>query len=152
MEGLIIFLVISVISAVIGRLGSKEEEKSTKKQMPSMGQGPTQKKTSTSKALGDYAKKVSQELDRQSTENQQKKQVKREKRVTTPRNVATDLTESSRPFKNVAERPKVVAATNPTVTKRKVTSSQSVLPRTQRELAQSIIVSEILAPPVSKRK
>lgn len=145
MEGLILFLVISVISAVIGRFNSKENAEK-KKQMPSMGQGPMAKKTPTSQRLGDYAKKMAEEIEKPLEEVKKK----REKRVTTPRNEPVLEVVSSRPFKNAAEHAKV----NSNMSKKTVTTNATsrVLPQTQREIAQAIIMSEVLAPPVSKRK
>ncbi|MBQ0139942.1 MAG: hypothetical protein KBT36_11630 [Kurthia sp.] len=171
MEGFIIFLVITLIGFVVNKAkGNTEEAENKRKQMPPMGQGPFNKKnppTPQRAGLGDYMKKVAQEVEKQMGETPKKEvqkkvenkveEYKRAKEEVKPllENARSTREEHIRSARPTMEQARAVQDEKRRILqekRREFANRNKLVPRTKRGMAQAIIMSEILAPPLSKRK
>lgn len=164
MEGFIIFLVIAGISFVINNFKRGDENKSeNRKQMPPIGQGPTNKPKTMKSAsgLGGYMKEIASELDKQFGEPKAKEIQKRvQKNAPRMQEVYHEAKESEMARQQVLQATKAKAVAlqverQKTLNKARhhsKTMKNSLVPSTKKGMAQAIIMSEILAPPISKRR
>lgn len=162
MEGLIIFLVVTLIGFVVNKAkGNSEEEANKRKQMPPMGQKPfpksNQPKQSTQQrsGLGDYMKKVALELEKQFEEVPKKEvQKKVEKKLEDYKELETTrpLLTEQRAGREEYMRPTIERGSFRDEKKHVALKRNSIVPKTKAGIAQAIIMSEILAPPISKRR
>lgn len=150
MEGLILPLIIIILTSLFGR--KKQEEKpASKPTQPNIQRAPQQKPVAQNpfKSLGDLAKEFQQE---QQTKMERKPlSVPKEIRVDAPpviekvgREVGRDQgVPRSTGRLSVHQVSQRNAAKNSVV--------QNIMPDTKEELMRAIVLSEILAPPKSKR-
>lgn len=164
MEGFIIFLVIAGISFFVNNLkGDNKNTTEKRKQMPPIGQGPSTKQNpqQSRSGLGDYMKKVADELDKQFAEPVKKEVQKKAPAYeeTFVRGAAQELAREQglKQQELMAIREKAIAMQN---TRKKTLNKSnhqgnslkgSLIPASKKGMAQAIIMSEILAPPISKR-
>lgn len=178
MEGFIIFLAITLVSFVFNKMKSPEADSAEKrKQMPPMSQGPSSNKKTTEQSksgLGDYMKKVALELEKQFEETNGKKLNKAELPKVEPAKVeilkadadtfvrgeaqelARQEARSQRSIQSSIERSREAQEKRQQELSRPNQRSrmmeESIIPRTRKGMARAIVMSEILAPPISKRK
>lgn len=160
MEGVIIAVILGIITSLFNK-GKKEDNKKPTKQMPPFSSQPAPRQKpevrpaqsqNRSKTLEDFANEVFGQLNEKS-----KPEVKR---VETPAPIKVDipkregsreglenkpLFEKTPSTRQLKERPIVQ------MIKQQEEQSLHVVPSTQRELMQAIVMSEILGPPKSKR-
>lgn len=160
MEGFIIFLVVTLIGFVVNKAKEGSEDvKNKRKQMPPMGQGPLNKKntqTPQRTGLGDYMKKMAQEVEKSLGEVPKQEVERKMQEYKQVKDDSRSLLEDTR-----VAREEYIRPTRPTMEQTKVASKEQahklvkrnrVVPKTKQGIMQAIVMSEILAPPVSKRK
>ena len=148
MEGLIMMIIIAVVSSLFSK--GKQKEQPTKQMPPFSNQEVPQKWSPVEpkqerpkvKTLEDFANEVFGQLNEKV---EPKKQVVREVKEEPVRPVVKEVVRKER----TSTRPEL-GATRPIVQKAKK-SSLNVVPKTQQQLMQAIVMSEILAPPKAKR-
>ncbi|WP_298472864.1 hypothetical protein [Psychrobacillus sp. FSL K6-4046] len=155
MEGLIIPLIIIILSSLFGR--KKPEEKPAPKPAPRNTQNAPQQKPvnpNPFKSLGDLAKEFQQEQQQARPERKQTPRKQAPKQVVqaaAPPIVEKVGREVGRdqgvPRSTGRLSVHQVGPTN--ITKKSVV--QEIMPDTKEELMRAIVLSEILAPPKSKR-
>lgn len=168
MEGFILFLVVAGISFLVKNLKGEESDTAQKrKQMPPIGQGPTSKpQTRTSQqqnngGLGSFMKEITSELDKQFGEPKVKEAQKHVQK-TTPKTLEiydeekTTAIAREQGLQATKEKAKALQAERQKTLNRAKRHSSSVkkslVPSSKKGMAQAIIMSEILAPPISKRR
>lgn len=160
MEALIIAVVLGIITSLFNK-GKKEDNKKPTKQMPpfSSQPAPRQKQEvrparsqNRPKTLEDFASEVFGQLNEKS-----KPEVKT---IETPAPIKVDLPKREVSRESFGNKPMLERTPStrqlterPIVQMIKQQEEQSlhVVPATQRELMQAIVMSEILGPPKSKR-
>lgn len=178
MEGFLIFLAITLVSFVFNKMKSSETDSAEKrKQMPPMSQGPSSNKKTTENSksnLGDYMKKVALELEKQFEETNSKKdsnknlpKMKPEKVEVIKADVETFVrgeaqelarqeARNQRSIQSSIERSREAKEKRQQQLNRPNQRSrmmeESIVPRSRKGMARAIVMSEILAPPISKRK
>ena len=148
MEGLIITIIIAVVSSLFSK--DKKKEQPTKQMPPFSNQevpqewSPVEPKQERPKVktLEDFANEVFGQLNEKV---EPKKQVVREVKEEPVRQVVKEVVNKER----TSTRPEL-GASRPILQQAKKTSF-NVVPRTQHELMQAIVTSEILGPPKAKR-
>lgn len=160
MEGLIIVIVISIISALFGKNSKKEQPE---KQMPSFGQQKNPEKSNpgqnhqkpVAKSLEDFANEIFGQLNEK--KEQVKPKVERKRPVMQkPKavviqpeaevqrvNTSIESNRSNRP--PLAERPVSVKV-------KALEKTANFVPKSRQDLIQGIVMAEILGPPKAKRK
>ena len=149
MEGLILAIVIAVISSVLGK--DKTKNKPAKPMPPFSNQevprewSPVEPKQERPKVktLEDFANEVFGQLNEKV---EPKKQVVREVEVPPVQPVVRESVKKER-----TSTRRELGATRPIVQQAKK-QSFNVVPRTQHELMQAIVTSEILGPPKAKQR
>ena len=149
MEGLILPIVIAVISSVLGK--DKTKNKPAKPMPPFSNQevprewSPVEPKQERPKVktLEDFANEVFGQLNEKM---EPKKQVVREVEAPPVQPVMREIVKKER----TSTRPEL-GATRPIVQQAKK-QSFNVVPRTQHELMQAIVTSEILGPPKARQR
>lgn len=166
MEGLIIFIVISVISFVLNKAkGGDEETQQKRKQMPPMSNNTPQNRRveqSKPRTLEDFAKKITSEIEKKFEEptNQRKiEEVKTKSQTKIQEYYAnkqgaesTQGQSAGRANSSILERSKQLQEKRNQTLHSQKSARSAIVPNTQKGIAQAIIMSEILSPPVSKRK
>ena len=149
MEVLIFGLIAFIISAISKRNAPADGGGKTKPFM----QKPVDQRSM--KKIEDYAKEVFGDVQKQMGEKQSRTQVAPEvkKRSEPVRTVISQVKEQVNDVQQrSANRPGRLSAHNATPLKRVTTPTpSSLVPKTENEILQAIIFSEILAPPKSKR-
>ena len=148
MEGLILASVIAVISSVLGK---DKKDKPAKPMPPFSNQevprewSPVEPKQERPKVktLEDFANEVFGQLNEKV---EPKKQVIREVKEEPVRPVVQEVVKKERTSTRAE-----LGATRPIVQKAKK-SSFNVVPKTQQQLMQAIVTSEILGPPKAKQR
>lgn len=148
MEGLILAIVIAVISSVLGK---DKKDKPAKPMPPFSNQevprewSPVEPKQERPKVktLEDFANEVFGQLNEKV---EPKKQVVREVEVQPVQPVVREVVKKER----TSTRPEL-GASRPLVQQAKK-QSFNVVPRTQHELMQAIVTSEILGPPKARQR
>ena len=149
MEGLILAIVIAVISSVLGK--DKKKDKPAKPMPPFSNQevprewSPVEPKQERPKVktLEDFANEVFGQLNEKVDP---KKQIVREVKEEPVQPVMREVVKKER----TSTRPEL-GASRPIVQQAKK-SSLNVVPRTQHQLMQAIVTSEILGPPKAKQR
>lgn len=156
MEGLIIMLIIFVVSSLLGK--GKEQQKKESKQMPPFSSQTAPRKQEVEqrteqrrpKSLEDFANEVFGQLNEkakpvvQKVEQERPRQV--EKQVLELKQSVTDVrTDSLNSARSLKERPIVAMA-------KKEAEAFKVVPTSQRDLMQAIIMTEVLGPPKARTK
>lgn len=178
MEGFIIFLVITLISFVFNKAKTSESNSAEKsKQMPPIGQGPSSSKKTSEHSKGnlsDYMKKIALELEKQFEETNGKKESKTKMPKIEPEKVevvkaevetfvrgeaqelARQQARNQRSMQSSMERSRAAQEKRAQDLNRPKSRSRmvedSLIPRSRKGMARAIVMSEILAPPISKRK
>ncbi|MER2169068.1 MAG: hypothetical protein ABS938_00375 [Psychrobacillus psychrodurans] len=151
MEGLIIPLIIIILSSLFGR--KKQEEKPAPKPEPrNIQKAPQQKPVNPNpfKSLGDLAKEFQQEHQPTRSERQQSplKQAAQSAAPLVVEKVGREIgRDQGVPRSTGRLSVHQVRPTN--IAKKSVV--QDIMPDTKEELMRAIVLSEILAPPKSKR-
>ena len=148
MEVLIFGLIAFIISAISKRNTPADGGGKTKPFM----QKPVDQRSI--KKIEDYAKEVFGDVQKQMAEKQSRTQTVPDvkKRNEPVRTVISPVKEQVNDVQRSANRPGRLSAHNATPLKRVTTPNpSSLVPKTENELLQAIIFSEILAPPKSKR-
>ena len=149
MEGLILAIIIAIISSVLGK--DKTKDKPTKQMPPFSNQevprewSPVEPKQERPKVktLEDFANEVFGQLNEKM---EPKKQAVREVKEEPVQPVVREVVKKER----TSTRPEL-GASRPIVQQAKK-SSLNVVPRTQQQLMQAIVTSEILGPPKAKQR
>lgn len=149
MEGLILAIVIAIISSVLGK--DKTKDKPAKPMPPFSNQevprewSPVEPKQERPKVktLEDFANEVFGQLNEKV---EPKKQVVRELKREPVRPVVQEVVKKER----TSTRPEL-GASRPLVQQAK-RKPFNVVPRTQQQLMQAIVTSEILGPPKAKQR
>ena len=149
MEGLIMMIIIAVVSSLFSK--GKQKEQPTKQMPPFSNQEvprewkPVEQKQERPKVktLEDFANEVFGQLNEKV---EPKKQVVREVKEEPVQPVVKEVVKQERTF----TRPEL-GATRPIIQQAK-RKSFNVVPQTQQQLMQAIVMSEILAPPKAKQR
>lgn len=156
MEGLIIMIIIFVVSSLLGK--GKEQQKKESNQMPPFSSQPAPRKQEVEqrteqrrpKSLEDFANEVFGQLNEKAKPVAQQmtqelpKQV--EKPVIEAKRVITDARiDNPNSARSLKERPIVALA-------KKEAEAFQVVPTSQRDLMQAVIMTEVLGPPKSRRR
>ena len=159
MEGLIIMIIVFIVSSLFNK--GKEQPKKESKQMPPFSSQPAPRKqevkpkqaTNRPKTLEDFANEVFGQLNEkakpilQHMEPQPQVPAPVEQPVIEPvKPVVNRRSENSSEARSLKERPIVAMA------KREAAQAFQVVPSSQRDLMQAIIMTEVLGPPKAKRK
>ena len=156
MEGLIIMIIIFVVSSLLGK--GKEQQKKESKQMPPFSSQPAPRKQEVEqrteqrrpKSLEDFANEVFGQLNEKAKPVAQKVTQELPKQVAKPvieaKRVITDArTDNPNSARSLKERPIVAMA-------KKEAEAFQVVPTSQRDLMQAVIMTEVLGPPKSRRR
>ena len=156
MEGIIVMIIIFVVSSLLGK--GKEQQKKESKQMPPFSSQPAPRKQEVEqrteqrrpKSLEDFANEVFGQLNEkakpvaQQVTRELPKQV--EKPVIEAKRVITETrSENPNNARSLKERPIVAMA-------KKEAEAFQVVPTSQRDLMQAVIMTEVLGPPKSRRR
>lgn len=167
MEGLIIFIVISVISFVLNKAkGGDEESQQKRKQMPPMSNNtPQDRRVEQSKprTLEDFAKKITSEIEKkfeEPTNNRKLEEVKTKSQTKIQEyylnkqqsEESTQGQGNGRGGSSILDRSKKLQEKREKTLQAQKSARSAIIPNSQKGIAQAIIMSEILSPPVSKRK
>lgn len=159
MEVIILFIISAIISAFF------KDKKQGNKEAPNKGpiqrhqnsehRQPMPRKTGQSRSLEDYAKEVFRDLESKFGE-QPKVEVEKAKEIiketVAPTYERDTLSEGTRNFENSrSTRPAMSRGTETQKKVKQTDKSTFNFPKTKNQLAQSIIMAEILGPPKSKR-
>lgn len=149
MEGLIMMIIIAVVSSLFSK--GKQKEQPTKQMPPFSNQKVPQERSPVEpkqerpkvKTLEDFANEVFGQLNEKM---EPKKQVVRELKREPVRPVVQEVVKKER----TSTRPEL-GASRPLVQQAK-RKPFNVVPRTQQQLMQAIVTSEILGPPKAKQR
>ena len=149
MEGLIMMIIIAVVSSLFSK--GKQKEQPTKQMPPFSNQevprewSPVEPKQERPKVktLEDFANEVFGQLNEKT---EPKKQVVREVKEEPVQPVVREFVKKER----TSTRPEL-GASRPILQQAKK-SSFNVVPKTQQQLMQAIVTSEILGPPKAKQR
>lgn len=156
MEGIIIMIIVFIVSSLLGK-GKEQQQKREKQQMPPFSSQPAPRKQevqrrteqSRPKTLEDFANEVFGQLNEkvkpvtQNIERELPKQVS--KPVEAAPSIVEPVTEKVNNARSLKERPIVAMA-------KKEAEAFQVVPSSQRDLMQAIIMTEVLGPPKARRK
>lgn len=141
MEQLILFIIIALIGAFLKNRGENQEDTpKIPNEKPDRPEAPN-----TRKRFEDYAKEIYKDLQPQ----EQTRPFRDQKIEAKPKH------SEQRPQQVVRVQPAVEQAPTgrfSTVKQKKVERETNVYPKDQQELLRSIVVSEIMGPPKSKRR
>lgn len=158
MEGFILFIIIAVISTVLGR--NKEANKDTK-QMPPFNKNAKEQPASvrpkkerpTIQSFEDFAKEFVGEL-KETMEQQQPElkplfsKVEKKKKKASSEQVSPPEKQNRQ-----AERPKLEERLNQRLEQRQTAKAVvSAVPTSRQELVQAFVMSEVLGPPKAKQR
>ncbi|ETT82343.1 hypothetical protein MKZ08_06240 [Viridibacillus sp. FSL R5-0477] len=159
MEVIILFIISAIISAFF------KDKKSGNKQAPNKGpvqrsqhsehRKPMPQRTGQTRSLEDYAKEVFRDLENKFGE-QPKAEVEKAKEIieekVAPILERSSVSEGTRSFENSrSTRPAMSRGAEIQKKVKQTENSTFNFPKTKNQLAQSIIMAEILGPPKSKR-
>lgn len=150
MEGLIIFIIASIIGAFFNK--QKKQEQKPTQQMPTFGQQTIpekskpvpEKKRPAARSLEDFANEIFGQLN---------EKVEQQQELVPTKSVPAEVTNSRPTFadENVrrSERPQL---TERPLTQKLKQQELKFVPTTKQQLIQGIVMAEVLGPPKAKRK
>ena len=159
MEAIILLIVSAIISAFLKDKNSKDKKAPNKgpvqRPQHSEHRKPMQQRTGQTRSLEDYAKEVFRDLENKFGE-QPKAEVEKAKEIieekVAPILEQSSLSEGTRSFESSRSTRPAMSRGAEIQKKVKQTDNKTFnFPQTKNQLAQSIIMAEILGPPKSKR-